>query len=79
MKKEGKKGGGLRFNEPASNNLNLSPSRERKKTSKVMRYLSNRVSSDISHRFKVILLGDSKVGKTSIIRQLVEETFNRKY
>lgn len=27
----------------------------------------------------MVLLGDSKVGKTSIVRRLVEETFNLKY
>jgi small GTP-binding protein len=29
--------------------------------------------------FKVILLGDSKVGKSSLVRRLVDESFNNRY
>jgi GTPase SAR1 family protein len=43
------------------------------------RLLDNRTSMDFNYRFKVILLGDSKVGKSSIVRRSVEETFNLKY
>ena len=37
------------------------------------------MSSDLDFRFKVILLGDSSVGKSSIVRRLVDQTFNMKY
>jgi len=40
---------------------------------------NNRTSADYNYRFKVILLGDSKVGKSSIVRRLVEETFHLNY
>jgi RecA-family ATPase len=43
------------------------------------RLLDNRTSMDFNYRFKVILLGDSKVGKSSIVRRSVDETFNLKY
>jgi GTP-binding protein EngB required for normal cell division len=43
------------------------------------RLLGNRTSMDFNYRFKVILLGDSKVGKSSIVRRSVDETFNLKY
>lgn len=33
----------------------------------------------MDYRFKVVLLGDSKVGKTSIVRQLETQTFNNRY
>jgi small GTP-binding protein len=39
----------------------------------------NRQSVECNHRFKVILLGDSKVGKSSIVRRLVDESFNNRY
>jgi GTPase SAR1 family protein len=38
-----------------------------------------RISKDLDYRFKVILLGDSKVGKSSIVNRIVEEGFNLKY
>lgn len=38
-----------------------------------------RQSADLDFRFKVILLGDSKVGKSCIVRRIVDETFNMKY
>jgi hypothetical protein len=40
---------------------------------------NNRTSVDYNYRFKVILLGDSKVGKSSIVRRLDEDTFNLNY
>jgi len=40
---------------------------------------NNRLSTEYNYRFKVILLGDSKVGKSSIVRRIVDETFNLKY
>ena len=40
---------------------------------------TSRTSNDLDFRFKVILLGDSKVGKTSIVRRLVDHSFNLKY
>ena len=39
----------------------------------------NRMSSEYNYRFKVILLGDSKVGKSSLVRRLVDESFNNRY
>ncbi len=41
--------------------------------------LGNRASVEVDFRFKVILLGDSKVGKSSIVNRIVDETFNNKY
>ena len=40
---------------------------------------NNRESAEHSFRFKVIMLGDSKVGKSSIIRRFCEQTFNMTY
>ena len=40
---------------------------------------TSRTSNDLDFRFKVILLGDSKVGKSSIVRRLVDQSFNLKY
>lgn len=40
---------------------------------------TSRSSNDLDYRFKVILLGDSKVGKSSIVRRIVDQTFNLKY
>ena len=37
------------------------------------------MSTDYNYRFKVILLGDSKVGKSSLVRRLVDESFNTRY
>ena len=45
----------------------------------VDRILTMRISKDLDYRFKVILLGDSKVGKSSIVNRVVEEGFNLKY
>jgi Ras-related protein Rab-1A len=37
------------------------------------------MSTDYNYRFKVILLGDSKVGKSSLVKRLVDESFNNRY
>ena len=40
---------------------------------------NNRISADYNFIFKVILLGDSKVGKSSLVKRLIDESFNNKY
>jgi hypothetical protein len=52
---------------------------KRKDESSLQNRLLGRQSADLDYRFKVILLGDSKVGKSCIVRRIVDETFNLKY
>ena len=40
---------------------------------------SNRSSTNLETIRRVIVLGDSKVGKTSIVRRIVDDVFNKDY
>lgn len=40
---------------------------------------SNRCSTNLETIRRVIVLGDAKVGKTSIVRRIVDDIFNKDY
>jgi len=40
---------------------------------------NNRASTNLENMRRVILLGDSQVGKTSIVKRIVDEQFNKEY
>lgn len=40
---------------------------------------SKRASTNLEQIRRVIVLGDPKVGKTSIVRRIVDDTFNKDY
>jgi GTPase SAR1 family protein len=40
---------------------------------------NNRTSTNLEQIRRVIVLGDSKVGKTSIVRRVVDDIFNKDY
>ncbi len=42
-------------------------------------YRNNRTSTGMDQFRRVIVLGDSKVGKTSIVRRIVDDIFNKDY
>ena len=45
----------------------------------INRLSSNRMSTQLEQIRRVIVLGDSKVGKTSIVRRIVDDLFNKDY